>query len=402
VELRGAAERLRDEAEMVARQEVDYLGSGPVSLGPRIDWQRDFKSGYRWAPAFYQDVQVTRLDDASDAKVPWELSRGHQLLTLARAARLYEDERLAEALEAQLDSWLRDNPAGQGINWVTPMEAAIRAINWVWAIGTLEGWRALNPGLRERVARSLQAHGRHIAANLEGSPLLRGNHYLSDVVGLLVLGTFLRDDPESRRWTRTARRALEREVIRQTCPDGTGGEASLPYHGLVLELLLVAWWVGERSGRPLSARYRERVERMLEVSRAVRHPGGRSPIFGDQDSGRILPASFDRPPTHDNLLDLGAAILGGPRALDAPPHEEVAWALGIEAYRALAARPVDDRPPPDELPHGGLYVLRAPRAHLVARWGGDEIPGGWIRLSAGIEDAADICADVARALDATA
>ena len=55
---------------------------------PRSTGSRDFKSGYRWPQDLYLDVQVTRLDDASDAKVPWELSRGHQLLTLARAARL--------------------------------------------------------------------------------------------------------------------------------------------------------------------------------------------------------------------------------------------------------------------------------------------------------------------------
>ncbi|MDX6673481.1 MAG: cystathionine gamma-lyase [Solirubrobacteraceae bacterium] len=47
---------------------------------------------------------------------------------------------------------------------------------------------------------------------------------------------------------------------------------------------------------------------------------------------------------------------------------------------------------------GGVHTT----AERRARWGGDEIPEGWVRLSAGIEDAADICADVTRALDATA
>ncbi len=47
---------------------------------------------------------------------------------------------------------------------------------------------------------------------------------------------------------------------------------------------------------------------------------------------------------------------------------------------------------------GGVHTT----AERRARWEGDEIPEGWIRLSAGIEDAADVCADVARALDATA
>src|SRR5437588_10949750 len=113
-----------------------------------------------------------------------------------------------------------------------PMEVAFRAVNWIWAIGTLERWRALDASLRQRVASSLQAHARHIAANLEGSPLLRGNHYLADVMGLLVLGASLPDDPQAARWRRFARRALEREIAQQVYDDGVGFEASLPYHGL--------------------------------------------------------------------------------------------------------------------------------------------------------------------------
>jgi hypothetical protein len=109
---------------------------------------------------------------------------------------------------------------------------------------------------------------------------------------------------------------------------------------------------------------------MLEVSRSVRHPTGRVPLFGDQDSGRVLPAGFGRPATHDNLLDLGAALLELRRQRAAPPHEEVAWTFGVASWCKLAARKVDTRPPTTAFPVGGLYVLRDDRAHMVVRWGG--------------------------------
>src|SRR5581483_2703133 len=111
-----------------------------------------------------------------------------------------------------------------------------------------------------------------------------------------------------------------------------------------LEMFLVAWHVARLGGQPLSRRYRDRLGRMLEVSRSVRHPDGRSPVFGDQDSGRLLPAGFARPATHDNLLDLGSAVLDLPRALPSPPHEEVAWTLGFARWRELAESPVDRTP----------------------------------------------------------
>lgn len=369
-ELRDAAERIRGEAEDVLAHRVDYLGSGPVELGPEIDWHLDFKSGYRWPLAFYQDLEVTRLDDSSDAKVPWELSRGHQLLTLARAARLYEDERYAVELESQLRSWIDENRPGYGINWVTPMEVALRAINWLWAIGTLEGWRPLDGELRRAVARSLQVHGRHIAVNLEGSPLLRANHYLADIVGLQVLARYLAEDPEARRWEQLSRRALEREILSQVHPDGVGFEASLPYHGLTLEMFLIAWHVAQSAGKPFSSRYRDRVARMLEVSGAVRHPDGRSPVFGDQDSGRVLPGGFARPASQDNLIDLGSALLEVPRRRSGSPDEEVAWILGLDAWRRVAEGPIALASPTAAFPAGGLYVLNGHKAHMVVRWGG--------------------------------
>ena len=367
--LAAGAERIRAEAEQALSHVADCLGSGPVALGARIDWQLDFKSGYRWPCDFYQDVEVTRLDDASDAKVPWELSRGHHLLTLARAAVLFGDERFAAELERQLSAWIDANPPGRGINWVNPMEVAIRAVNWLWAIGTVERLRPLEPALRRRVTHSLQVHGRHIAANLEGSPALRSNHYLADVLGLLALGVCLPGDRAAARWQRFARRELERQILRQVHRDGVGFEASLPYHGLALELLLVAWRLAAVAAAPFSSGFRARLAGMLEVSRSVRHRDGRVPVIGDQDSGRVLPAGVARPPTHDHLLALGAALLGTSRPLDGPPHEEVAWTLGLNAWRELAERPVDRRPVTTAFPAGGLYVLRAEQAKLVAHCG---------------------------------
>jgi cystathionine gamma-lyase len=46
---------------------------------------------------------------------------------------------------------------------------------------------------------------------------------------------------------------------------------------------------------------------------------------------------------------------------------------------------------------GGIHTT----AERRARWGGDAIPEGFIRLSAGCEDTDDLLADLAQALDIT-
>jgi hypothetical protein len=361
----GAA-LLRLEAEDALAHRFDVLGSGTVELGPAVDWHADFTTGHRWPLAFYQDVPVRQ--PGSDPKVPWELSRGHHLLTLARAARLFGDERYADGLESSLVSWLDANPPGLGINWTCPMEVAIRAVNWIFALSTVEGFRRLSPALRERVVRALQVHGRHVAANLEGTPLLRGNHYLADVSGLFVLGCVLRGDAAASRWRRAARRALEGAIRQQVHEDGVGFEASLPYHGLALELFLVARAVAGWAGVPFSGGFDDRLGCMLAASAALRHPSGRMPQFGDCDSGRVLPAGTARPATHDSLLWLGAAVIGR-RHLDGNPDPEVAWTLGLDAWRRAAAAPAAPAGR-RAFPAGGAYVLTGGGTHCVVRCGG--------------------------------
>jgi hypothetical protein len=353
----------------VLAHRVDFLGSGLVELGPNIDWHRDFKSGYRWPQRFYKDIEVTRLADQSDAKVPWELSRCHHLLTLARAACVFEQEPYALEFESQLRSWLDENPPGTGINWVNPMEVGIRAVNLVWAVATLEEWRPLESALRDRLITSLRWHGRHIAANLEGAPYLRSNHYLGDVLGLLVLGSVLAGEPEASRWCGFARRELEREITKQVYADGVSFEASLAYHGLVLEMFLIASYVASWAGAPLSDRFHERLSRMVAVSRSARHRTGRIPLFGDQDSGRILPEGFSRPATHDNLLWLAAALERRTRPLEGPAHPEVAWTLGVERWQCCAELPLAPEARSVAFPDGGIFVLHTDRTHVVVRCG---------------------------------
>jgi uncharacterized heparinase superfamily protein len=367
--LRQAGEQLVAEADEVAIGRVDILGSGPAEIGRDVDWHRDFKSGYRWPESFFLDIEVTRLDDDSDAKVPWDLSRSHHMLTLARAARLTGEERYAREVERQLTSWLTANPPGVGINWAQPMEIALRAVAWVWVLRTLEPAFPLEASLRQRVLASLQSHGRHVSMTLEGTPYLRSNHYLSDILGLLILGAVLEGDPRGSRWMGYARRAFEREMQTQVLDDGMGFEASVGYHGLALEMFLLAWLTAAWRGGALSNRYESRLKRMLTASRVLRHPDGRVPLFGDVDNGRVLPGSFARPASHDAILGLGAAILGLDRPVDAEPSPEVAWTLGVTAWKELATRPLDQSTLPRSLPHGGIYVLEQAPWRAVIRCG---------------------------------
>jgi hypothetical protein len=80
-------EQTINDADEICNHIFDLLGSGKTELGEEIDWHLDFKSGFRWDPKEYYPgtgKHVT-LNDPSDVKVPWELSRCQHFVTLGKA-----------------------------------------------------------------------------------------------------------------------------------------------------------------------------------------------------------------------------------------------------------------------------------------------------------------------------
>jgi hypothetical protein len=282
-----------DRAALIARADAicfhrfDLLGSGVVELGAEIDWHADFKTGQRWPCVHVSRVPIV-FGDGSDIKVPWELSRFQHLPVLAAAHRLTGDPRYVEEIGAQLGSWIARNPVELGPNWACTMDVAIRAANWVAALVMCCEAASREPWLEQALA-SLLLHGRFIRSHLEYGEI-RGNHYLSDVVGLLPVAAVFIGGAEGRRWARWASGELLREMEHQVRPDGCGHEASIPYHRLVCELFVCGTQAADAlTPGALTPAYRERLDRMLRFTTAYTPPAGNAPLVGDNDSGRFLP-----------------------------------------------------------------------------------------------------------------
>jgi hypothetical protein len=331
-------------AEDAAAHRFDLLGSGPRELGEPIPWQRDFKAGRTWPLRHISEIVVS-YPDGSDIKVPWELSRGQHLPLLAAAHRLTGEPRWLDELGAQLTDWIEANPVEFGPNWQCTMDVAIRAANWVAALALCAGPAAAQPWC-EPVLASLLLHGRFIRGHLEWAPV-RGNHYLSDVAGLLVVAALFARSREGRRWASWAAAELAAEMEHQVRPDGCDHEASIPYHRLVCELFVCGTQAADAlAPGTLSAAYRERLARMLQFVADSTRPDGLAPQVGDADSGRFLP-----------LGDYGA-----------DPRD----------HRHLFRQARVDPPAPRgsvAYPDGGYYVMRADGFFALVRCGDTGLGG---------------------------
>jgi hypothetical protein len=326
-------------ADDVLAHRFDLLGSGPTDLGAKIDWQRDFKSGRSWPLEHISALPIT-YPDSSDIKVPWELSRFQHLPLLAGAHRVTGEPRYLEEIGRQLDDWIASNPVEFGANWACTMDVAIRAANWIAALALCAEAAAGSEWL-ERAVGSLLLHGRFIRSHLEWGEV-RGNHYLSDVVGLLPVAVLFSTGAEGRAWAEWAAAELVTEMDHQVRADGCDHEASIPYHRLVTELFVCGGQaVDALLPGSLPDRFRARRELMLDFVAAYTRPDGLAPQVGDADDGRFLP-----------LGDYGRA--------DPRSHTHLF---------AQAERPYVPSATSAALPEGGFYVLRAGELYAIVRCG---------------------------------
>ncbi|WP_169304754.1 alginate lyase family protein [Chloroherpeton thalassium] len=254
-----------------------------VSIKHPIAWHHDPISKYTWQKN--QPSHAFSFIDSpkADVKIVWELSRCQFFPCLALLYRKTQDEAIREKLLAIWMSWIEENPLNFGVHWVTPMEVAIRAINWIAAFEILSETDALGEPLARRISESLAEHATFIYWNLEFGKVT-GNHYLANGTGLIWLGLFL----GRATYVRKGKAILEESMRVQIYQDGVDYEKSLPYHKLVLELFQLGVALGMKNGLQFSAEFEKKLEQMKRFWDAAKKPNGKTPNVGDDDSGYVL------------------------------------------------------------------------------------------------------------------
>lgn len=365
-----------NDADEICRHRFDLLGSGKKELDKEIDWHLDFKSGFRWDPKTYYLGSSKHVECYlsqglyADVKVPWELSRCQHLATLGKAYWYAHEEKYAREFVSQIEGWITQNPVEFGVNWTCTMDVAIRAVNWIWGYYFLCHSESLTREFRVGFHKSLLEHGRHIINNLEYDAV-RGNHYLSDIVGLVYLGVFFPESKEGKRWLKKGRSALEEEMGLQVYPEGVDFESSISYHRLVTELFLSATLLCLKNNIAFPEWYLERLAGMVEFIMHYTKPDGTAPQIGDNDDGRlhILAnyGSWNRT-DHRYLLAIGAAWFERADFKQAAGefHEEAFWLLGGEGLGKFNGQPEPKLPLKSrDFSQAGFYIMRWDNLYMI-------------------------------------
>ncbi|HEX8190095.1 MAG TPA: alginate lyase family protein, partial [Pyrinomonadaceae bacterium] len=356
------------EAELVARADAaaegrfDLLGHRGLDFGRPVDWLLNPASGRREPLAHWSTIEEVVPGAAGDKKVVWELNRHQHFVTLGRAYRATGDERYAEAFVEQLTSWAAANPPKLGPNWLSSLELAFRAISWLWALELFRDSPSLTPPAYLLALKLLYLHARHIETYLStySSP---NTHLTGEALGLYYLGLLLPRFEGAARWRETGERILLAELDRHVRPDGVYFEQSSYYHRYTADFYTHLYVLAAAGGGrgPELGKLRGALTALLDHLMFLTKPDGTTPLFGDDDGGKLL--SFDGRPAADfrAALSTGAALFARPdyKFVAAAPAAETLWLLGPEGLRAFDA--LEAAPPAGAsraFPDGGYYVMR--------------------------------------------
>ncbi|MFA7626418.1 MAG: alginate lyase family protein, partial [Candidatus Kapaibacterium sp.] len=203
-----------------------------------IDWQRDFRSGFRWDSKQHY-LKLTYGDKHGvDVKMPFELGRLQHFVILFYAWKFTGNESYLEEFKNQTLDFIAYNPPKFGIQWKMPMDVALRMVNLCSVLSLFHTAGAdLENAFIRLVSNYIYDHQIYLLNNLEWISGSRGNHYFANICGLLYTSSFLPVDTISSFAFVLALNEFESETLYQFYPDGGNFEASLPYHNFVSEML---------------------------------------------------------------------------------------------------------------------------------------------------------------------
>jgi hypothetical protein len=367
-EMPGALKvRVAEQAGKTIAGKFELLGVSWLhtpEMPPALEfWHLDEK-GIPWSnPDQYCFDISYRASSGREIKHVWEINRLQFLVPLAVHARLTGDSRINKLVLGIISSWMQGNPPYRGVNWVSGVELALRAISVAVALSII--------GLEEIEKADLVDIERFFAAHLfwlKRYPSLHSsenNHRVAELVGSLVCmaiapgigteGNLKRDLDQ-----------LMTQIESQILCDGVGAEQSPTYAAFSIELALTAFFSLDIPSEELPAAVRQRLSAWTDHIQWISSSAGDVPMIGDCDDGKVVGIedsagppyvasiaecvadylNHPAPPLSRRYLDLRDALFFSPRAYStaAPatlPVGMKTWKVGgYSVWRAIPSSPI--------------------------------------------------------------
>jgi uncharacterized heparinase superfamily protein len=347
-------------ADRILAGYFDLLGYRNLSFGNPVDWHLEPVAGKRAPLVHWSRLNYLDADLFGDKKITWELNRHQYFVTLGQAYWLTGNERYAQTFVEHVNSWMDQNPPKLGVNWASSLEVAFRSIAWIWALHFFKKSDALTAETFSKLCKFLYLNARHLETFLSTyfSP---NTHLTGEALGLFYLGALMPEFKESARWRDKGLEILLAQLPRHVQPDGVYFEQSSYYHRYTTDFYLHLRVLLSNAGAPIPSVLDEKLRLLLDHLMYITRPDGTTPLFGDDDGGRLL-SFFAKPPNDFRAtLATGAALFerADYKFVAGDAVEEALWLLGPASVARLdQITATEPEKQSVAFPAGGYYVMR--------------------------------------------
>ena len=363
--------------EYFVGSEIELLG-GYSYADYRKRWHAAFQSEGDWPMRFAADYNFGDDDVPGDIRTNWELNRHFQFALLAKSFFVSREKYFFDTLVELFEDWNASNPFMWGPEWSSPMESAIRVVNWLTAAAFLD---ASGVSEVESIRRKLCNGAYVMAANIRlhySRYSSANNHTIVEAAGVAIAACiFGRDD-----WRDEALDLLEREVALQTWPDGVNKEQALHYQLFVMEALCLVAHTLKASGSSLPASIRALLRSMARYAMACRVGDAACVEFGDDDEGIIFNPCTKKPFYLGYVLAFVSLEVADAQcwSKDCDSYEQLRWLFVPGDIDRVAKSPLFVPAHIESFPQGGITIVRASEGRVVFAF--DHGPLGFGSLAA--------------------
>jgi Heparinase II/III N-terminus/Heparinase II/III-like protein len=359
---------LQEEAAIIKRADriregyFDLLGYENLFFESKIpNWHFDPISKKTSPMVHWSRIDETSSEQTGDKKIIWELNRHQYFTTLGRAYWLTKDENYAQTFIDHIEDWMTNNPPKIGLHWISSLEIAFRSISWLWILHFFRNSPKLTPEVYVRMLKFLYLNGRHIESYLStySSP---NTHLTGEALGLYFLGTFLPEFKDAERWKNLGYEILLNALDFQVRPDGVYCEQSSQYHRYTTDFYLSLMILRQNEGLEIDQIHRYKLNQLLEFLLCITQPNGETPLFGDDDGGRLHFLDESSFADFRSTLAVGAVLFDDASlkfaATDA--NAELLWLFGPDGLKKYdEITPIQPKETAKAFNAGGFYTFRS-------------------------------------------
>lgn len=345
-------------ADKLLQHRYEYLAIGEIDLGEEISWNHEYQKDIDTPLEFGPWMNYRDTDSYGDFKYFWELPRLQHLIILAKAYYLTGNEDYAKETAEQIKGFVEQSPYLQGVNWIMPMEPAIRLVSITWITAFLKEYLAKHPDTCQLIEQIVTSHVDYITKNYAAYSSAN-NHLIGEAAGVFVASICFSQIKGMKKHQEEAYNILCKEIISQHHADGVNKEQAIHYQLFALDFFVLAGLLGRDNNVEFPDSYWQMLENSVGFVAAITDSSYSIPEIGDSDDGKAVLLSDLGDNMIQSLIATSAILFERAefKAIAKTLDEKSFWLLGNKGRVEFDTLKSVPSPINKKFEDGGYYIL---------------------------------------------